>query len=220
MTTEKLSFIGHDGHELAARLDLAEGTPVATALFAHCFTCGKDIAAARRISGRLATMGFNVLRFDFTGLGHSAGEFANTTFSSNAADLVAASNALNDRGMKVDLLIGHSLGGAAVLRAASDISSARAVVTLGAPFDPEHVSHNFGDALADIAAKGRAKVNLGGRPIEIGQGFIDDIRAEKLHDRIATLHKALLVMHAPKDQIVGVENASQIFVSSRSRFSI
>ncbi len=215
MTTEKLSFIGHDGHELAARLDLAEGTPVATALFAHCFTCGKDIAAARRISGRLATMGFNVLRFDFTGLGHSAGEFANTTFSSNAADLVAASNALNDRGMKVDLLIGHSLGGAAVLRAASDISSARAVVTLGAPFDPEHVSHNFGDALADIAAKGRAKVNLGGRPIEIGQGFIDDIRAEKLHDRIATLHKALLVMHAPKDQIVGVENASQIFLAAK-----
>ena len=215
MTTEKLSFIGHDGHELAARLDLAEGTPVATALFAHCFTCGKDIAAARRISGRLATMGFNVLRFDFTGLGHSAGEFANTTFSSNAADLVAASNALNDRGMTVDLLIGHSLGGAAVLRAASDISSARAVVTLGAPFDPEHVSHNFGDALADIATKGRAKVNLGGRPIEIGQGFIDDIRAEKLHDRIATLHKALLVMHAPKDQIVGVENASQIFLAAK-----
>ena len=215
MTTEKLSFIGHDGHELAARLDLAEGTPVATALFAHCFTCGKDIAAARRISGRLATMGFNVLRFDFTGLGHSAGEFANTTFSSNAADLVAASNALNDRGMTVDLLIGHSLGGAAVLRAASDISSARAVVTLGAPFDPEHVSHNFGDALADIAAKGRAKVNLGGRPIEIGQGFIDDIRAEKLHDRIATLHKALLVMHAPKDQIVDVENASQIFLAAK-----
>ena len=215
MTTEKLSFIGHDGHELAARLDLAEGTPVATALFAHCFTCGKDIAAARRISGRLATMGFNVLRFDFTGLGHSAGEFANTTFSSNAADLVAASNALNDRGMTVDLLIGHSLGGAAVLRAASDISSARAVVTLGAPFDPEHVSHNFGNALADIAAKGRAKVNLGGRPIEIGKGFIDDIGAEKLHDRIATLHKALLVMHAPKDQIVGVENASQIFLAAK-----
>lgn len=215
MATERMTFPGHDGNALAARLDLADGPAIATALFAHCFTCGKDIAAARRISGRLTTMGFNVLRFDFTGLGHSEGEFSNTTFTSNAQDLVEASKALQQRGMKVDMLIGHSLGGAAVLRAAADIPAARAVVTIGAPYDPEHVSHNFGDALNRIEQDGAAEVNLGGRPIRIGQGFIDDIRAENLKDHIANLHRALLVMHAPKDQIVGVENASQIFLAAK-----
>ncbi|NRB36010.1 MAG: alpha/beta fold hydrolase, partial [Rhodobacteraceae bacterium] len=134
MPTERFTFAGYDGSELAARLDLPDGQPLATALFAHCFTCGKDIPAARRIAGRLAAMGIAVLRFDFTGLGHSQGEFANTTFSSNVEDLVLAAGALAKRGLPPAILIGHALGGAAVLRARAEIDTVRAVVTLGAPF--------------------------------------------------------------------------------------
>lgn len=215
MATEKLSFAGHDGTELAARLDLPDGPHLATALFAHCFTCSKDIAAARRISGRLASMGIAVLRFDFTGLGHSGGEFANTTFSSNVGDLRAAAAALAARGMAPDLLIGHSLGGAAVLRAASDIASARAVVTLGAPFDPGHVTHNFASAIETIDSDGAAEVNLGGRHFTIRRAFLDDVRSEMLAPAIAGMGKALLVLHAPRDGVVGIENATQIFTAAK-----
>ena len=197
MPTEPLTFPGHSGLPLAARLDLPEGPHLATALMAHCFTCGKDIAASRRIAARLAGQGIAVLRFDFTGLGHSQGEFENTSFTSNVADLVAAADALTLKDMAPELIIGHSLGGAAVLRAARKIPSAKAVVTIGAPFDPEHVIHNFGDALDTIAAHGVGEVNLGGRPIRIGQGFVEDVRAEKLAHDIASLKKALLVLHAP-----------------------
>src|SRR6056297_2968762 len=137
MPTDRFTFPGHSGAALAARLDMPDGPHLATALFAHCFTCGKDIAAARRISARLAAMGIAVLRFDFTGLGHSDGEFANTSFTSNVDDLVAAAQALAKRGMAPSLLVGHSLGGAAVLRAATRITSIRAVATIGAPYDPE-----------------------------------------------------------------------------------
>jgi len=171
MTIERFTFPGHAGDALAARLDMPEGPHLATALFAHCFTCGKDITAARRVAGRLAAMGIAVLRFDFTGLGHSDGEFANTTFSSNVDDLVRAAQSLSDRGMPPSLLIGHSLGGAAVLKAASQIDSVKAVATIGAPFDPEHVTHNFGDALKRIATEGEAEVTLAGRPFRIGQGL-------------------------------------------------
>ncbi len=211
MPTERLTFPGHAGHALAARLDLPEGPHLATALFAHCFTCGKDIAAARRISARLAAMGIAVLRFDFTGLGHSQGEFANTTFTSNVADLHLAAQTLADRGMAPSLLIGHSLGGAAILRAAADISSARAVVTLGAPFDPGHVTHNFGAALDTIAADGRTEVDLGGRPFTIGRDFVEDVKESALHDAVSSLKKALLVMHAPRDAVVGIDHATRIF---------
>ena len=215
MPTERFSFTGHDGSELAARLDLPDGPVLATALFAHCFTCGKDIPAARRIAGRLAAMGIAVLRFDFTGLGHSAGEFANTTFSSNVDDLAAASGALEARGIAPDLLIGHSLGGAAVLRAAARIPAARAVVTLGAPFDPGHVTHNFAGALEAIRDDGRAEVSLGGRPITIGRDFVDDVSDARLGEAIAGLRRALLVMHAPRDAIVGIDNATEIFRAAR-----
>jgi putative redox protein len=215
MATERFTFDGHDGHPLAARLDLPDGPVLATALFAHCFTCGKDIPAARRISARLAAMGIAVLRFDFTGLGHSGGEFANTTFSSNVGDLIAAAAALRARGMAPTLLIGHSLGGAAVLRAAGDIPEVYAVVTLGAPFDPGHVVHNFGDALDRIAADGTAEVTLGGRPIRIGQGFVEDVTAENLAPAIAGLKRALLVLHAPRDAVVGIENATQLFMAAK-----
>ena len=215
MTTERLTFPGHAGAMLAARLDRPEGPHLATALFAHCFTCGKDIAAARRIAGRLAAMGIAVLRFDFTGLGHSEGEFANTTFSSNVGDLEAAANHLAALGMAPDLLIGHSLGGAAVLRAAPTITSARAVVTIGAPFDPGHVTHNFGDALDTIKTQGKATVNLGGRPIEIGRDFVQDVAGEALDTAIAGMKKALLVLHAPRDAVVSIDNATRIFVAAK-----
>lgn len=215
MTTERITFTGHSGEKLAARLDLPDGPHLATVLFAHCFTCSKDIPAARRISGRLAAMGLAVLRFDFTGLGHSEGEFSNTTFSSNVADLIAAADYLKTRGMAPDMLIGHSLGGAAVLRAASEMATVRAVATLGAPFDPHHVTHNFDDALERISSDGEAEVSLGGRPFTIRREFVDDISAQKLAPAIANLKRALLVMHAPLDNVVGIENAAEIFGAAK-----
>lgn len=215
MPRERVSFIGHSGEKLAARLDLPEGPHLATALFAHCFTCSKDIPAARRIAGRLAAMGVAVLRFDFTGLGHSEGEFANTHFTSNVQDLNAAADYLAERGMAPSLLIGHSLGGAAVLRAAGELASVKAVVTLGAPFDPAHVTHNFGGALDEIAEKGEAQVSLGGRPFKIRESFVQDVEAQNLKPLIANMKKALLVMHAPLDDIVGIENASAIFLAAK-----
>lgn len=214
MRTEKFTFPGHDGAELAARLDLPDGPHLATALFAHCFTCGKDILAARRIATRLTAAGIAVLRFDFTGLGHSGGEFENTSFTSNVTDLTRAALALTARGMKPSLLIGHSLGGAAVLKAASEIG-VEAVVTIGAPASPSHVAHNFGDKLDEIARDGVAEVNLGGRPMRIGKGFLDDISEANLRPAIRGLGAALLVLHAPRDTVVGIENAQEIFVTAK-----
>lgn len=215
MTTERITFPGHSGDTLSARLDLPEGPHLATALFAHCFTCSKDIPAARRIAARLASMGIAVLRFDFTGLGHSKGEFANTTFTSNVGDLNAAAAYLERRGMAPSLLIGHSLGGAAVLKAAGDMTGIKAVVTIGAPFDPGHVTHNFAHALEDIQTKGKAQVDLGGRPFTIGKAFVEDVQAQALAPAIRDLRAALLVMHAPRDAVVGIENATNIFIAAR-----
>ncbi|WP_424979104.1 alpha/beta fold hydrolase [Leisingera sp. S232] len=215
MPTERISFPGHAGNTLAARLDLPEGPVLATALFAHCFTCSKDIPAARRIAGRLAAMGIAVLRFDFTGLGHSEGEFENTTFSSNVADLIKAAQYLAGRSMAPSLLIGHSLGGAAVLRARAGIPTVKGVVTLGAPFDPGHVSHHFDAALPEIEASGKAEVCLGGRAFIIGKEFVDDISAEALEPAIAGLKAALLVLHAPRDETVSIDNAASIFTAAK-----
>mgnify|MGYP001627865774 FL=1 len=215
MPTEPVSFPGHDGSKLAARLILPDGPVLATALFAHCFTCSKDIPAARRIAARLAAMGFAVLRFDFTGLGHSQGEFSNTSFTSNVEDLIAAAQFLAGRGMAPDLLIGHSLGGGAVLRARAGIPSVKGVVTLGAPFDPAHVAHHFQDRITEIRETGSAEVSLGGRPFRIGRQFIDDIAAENLAPAIADLRAALLILHAPLDETVGIENAARIFTSAK-----
>ncbi|MEM6387076.1 MAG: bifunctional alpha/beta hydrolase/OsmC family protein [Pseudomonadota bacterium] len=215
MSIERFTFPGHAGDDLAARLDMPEGPHLATALFAHCFTCGKDITAARRIAARLAAMGIAVLRFDFTGLGHSEGEFANTTFTSNVGDLTRAARHLSARGMAPSLLVGHSLGGAAVLKAAGEIESVKAVVTIGAPYDPGHVTHNFDDALEEISSKGQADVTLAGRPFTIGKDFISDVSAASLEPAISSLHRALLVMHAPRDDTVGVENATQIFRAAK-----
>ncbi|NSX55322.1 bifunctional alpha/beta hydrolase/OsmC family protein [Parasulfitobacter algicola] len=215
MPTERITFTGHSGDQLAARLDLPDGPHLATALFAHCFTCSKDIPAARRIAARLASMGIAVLRFDFTGLGHSGGEFSNTSFTSNVDDLIAACEYLDGRKMSPSILIGHSLGGAAVLKAAPQIPSTKAVVTLGAPFDPNHVTHNFADALPEIISKGVAEVQLGGRPFRIGKNFLDDIAKGELTPAISNLGAALLILHAPLDDTVSIDNASEIFLAAK-----
>lgn len=215
MRTERFSFPGHGGHDLAARLDLPSGAHLATAVFAHCFTCSKDITAARRVAARLTTMGYAVLRFDFTGLGHSRGEFENTNFTSNVGDLYAAVDSLTAQGMAPTLLIGHSLGGAAVLKAASNLPKIKAVVTIGAPADPAHVIHNFGASLAEIKKHGKATVSLAGRPFAISHDFVQDVGAAELNGCLAKLRAALLVLHSPIDQTVGIENASQIFMAAK-----
>jgi uncharacterized OsmC-like protein/pimeloyl-ACP methyl ester carboxylesterase len=211
----RASFRGTGGYELSARLDLPAGPVRAFALFAHCFTCTKDVLAARHIASDLATAGVGVLRFDFTGLGSSEGEFANTNFSSNVEDLVSAAAYLRDNFAAPTLLIGHSLGGAAVLAAAHDIPEARAIVTIGAPADAGHVLKQFGSSLTEILEKGEAQVELGGRPFRIRRSFITDAEGHRLADRIASLGKALLVMHAPGDTVVGIENASKIFLAAK-----
>lgn len=211
MKTERLEFTGFDGSTLAARLDLPVGKPAAYALFAHCFTCSKDIPAARRIAQRLASLGIAVLRFDFTGLGHSGGEFANTDFSSNIQDLLQAVEFLRDQYEAPQLLIGHSLGGAAILAAAGSVPEAKAVVTIGAPAEPEHVLHNISDHIDEIFIEGEAEVLLAGRPFTIKEQFIEDICGKTLTDAVSNLKKAVLVMHAPLDETVELENAAKLF---------
>lgn len=215
MLRSRITFSGHDGATLSARLDMPPGPHLGTAIFAHCFTCGKDIPAARRIAAYLAASGIAVLRFDFTGLGHSGGEFSNTSFSSNVEDLVAAADWAKGEGIAPDLLIGHSLGGAAVIAAASRIDGIRGVVTIGAPFDPSHVQTHFAHALPEIAAQGAAEVTLGGRPFTIGRAFVEDTGAKKLTQVLGNLKPALLVLHSPVDAVVGIENASQIFLAAK-----
>jgi putative redox protein len=215
MPTERFQFEGSEGQQLAAALDTPEGPVRAYALFAHCFTCGKDGLAAKRIAGALATRGIAVLRFDFTGLGSSGGEFANSTFSSNVADLVRAADHLRETRGAPALLIGHSLGGAAVLAAAKRITDAKAVVTIAAPSDPGHVTGLFTDAIEKIHRDGQAEVSLAGRPFTIKRGFLDDISEHNLMTDVAGLRRALLVMHAPADDTVGIDNATRIFVAAK-----
>ncbi len=215
MTTERYEFEGHSGDKLSARLDRPEIPERATALFAHCFTCSKDIPAARRIAEALSSLGIAVLRFDFTGLGHSDGEFSNTNFTSNVQDLIQAANHLENIGLQPTILIGHSLGGAAVLKAAAEITSAKAIVTIGAPADPSHVAHHFEKNLDKIRTEGEAEVNLGGRFFKIKKQFVDDIAQSKLQSAITNMKKALLVMHSPLDNTVGIENAAKIFGAAK-----
>jgi uncharacterized OsmC-like protein/fermentation-respiration switch protein FrsA (DUF1100 family) len=211
----KVTFAGSGGDLLDARLDLPDGPPRAVALFAHCFTCSKESLAAARISRGLTDLGFAVLRFDFTGLGQSGGDFANTTFSSNVEDLVAAADHLRATLSAPSVLIGHSLGGAAVLAAAGRVPEVRAVVTLCAPADPAHVAHLLVGAQDEIQAAGEAAVLLGGRTFRIRREFLSDIAAQPQRDRIATLDRPLLVMHSPQDEVVGIENARLIFDAAR-----
>ncbi|MEE8583967.1 MAG: bifunctional alpha/beta hydrolase/OsmC family protein [Acidobacteriota bacterium] len=212
---EKLTFDNQRGEELAALLEQPD-EPRALALFAHCFTCSKDIAAASRISRALGRKGIGVLRFDFTGLGNSEGDFANTNFSSNVQDLLAAAQALRERFEAPQILIGHSLGGAAVLAAAGDIEECRAVATIGAPADPGHLRHLFleGD-VAEIESQGSATVTLGGRQFRIKKQFLEDISSQRLARRLNSLQRALLIMHSPEDSIVSIDEAAKIYQAAR-----
>jgi putative redox protein len=212
---ERVTFPGSQGADLSARLDLPAGPPRAVALFAHCFTCGKDIAAASRIANALTDRGFAVLRFDFTGLGMSDGEFENTNFTSNTDDLLAAANWLRTEHRAPQLLVGHSLGGSAVLAVAADIAEVRAVATIGAPASPDHVTDVFRSSLEEIAATGVAQVELAGRPFTIRQQFVDDLRTHVVTDRVRTMKRALLVMHSPVDNTVSVDHAAEIFQAAR-----
>jgi putative redox protein len=210
-----VSFPGAFGTTLAARLDSPAGAPLACAVFAHCFTCSKESKAAATISAALAERGFAVLRFDFTGLGGSEGDFANTNFSSNVDDLVAAADFLRREHRAPALLVGHSLGGTAVLAAAPRIPEAVAVATLGSPFEPEHVLRLLKDSVGSIDAQGDARVEIAGRDFRIKKQFLDDIRGRKIGGALAQLGKALMVMHSPRDTIVDIDNAAKIFTAAR-----
>ncbi|MCX7321243.1 MAG: bifunctional alpha/beta hydrolase/OsmC family protein [Hyphomicrobiales bacterium] len=215
MQTEKLQFAGASGHMLAAALDKPDGDIRATALLAHCFTCTKDTLAGRRIADALTLHGIAVLRFDFTGLGSSDGEFANTTFSSNIEDLVCAAGHLRTLGRAPTILIGHSLGGAAILAAASQIPEVKAIVTIAAPSDPAHVTHLFAEHVDAIRDQGEVEVKLAGRPFRIKRAFLDDIAEHSLLTQVAKLHKPLLVMQSPVDDTVGIDNATRIFIAAK-----
>jgi putative redox protein len=215
MPSERVEFTGSQGDVLAARLDRPLAAPRAYALFAHCFTCSKDIFAASRIARALAAYGVAVLRFDFTGLGSSQGEFANTNFSSNVEDLVRAADYLRQHERAPAILIGHSLGGTAVLAAASRVPEAVAVATIGAPADPAHVSRLLAAHTAEIESEGEAEVVLGGRTFRIRKQFLDDLAGHKLDAAIGAMNKALLVLHSPIDETVAIDDAARIFTAAK-----
>jgi putative redox protein len=214
MARLNVNFPNADGEQLAGILDTPAGEIRACALFAHCFTCTKNIRAAARISEALVAHGIAVLRFDFTGLGESEGEFGASGFSTNVEDLIAAADYLQRDWQAPTLLIGHSLGGTAVLMAADKIPSALAVATLGAPAYAAHVAQHFGESVDEIRERGSATVNIGGRPFQLRREFIDDLEAQPVEPRLRELNKALLVLHSPVDTIVGIDNASDIFAAA------
>ncbi len=212
MKTTKLSFKNASGVLLSAKLELPVDQKAHNfVLFAHCFTCNKNLNAVHNISHALTKEGFGVLRFDFTGLGESEGDFANTNFSSNIQDLVAAADFLRTAYQAPTLLIGHSLGGAAVLASKQYLPEVKAIATIGAPYQPEHVAHIFEDVKPEIEAKGIARVKIAGRTFSVKKQFLDDISAVKMHQLIQHLEAALLVFHAPQDDVVEIDNATQIF---------
>ena len=215
MPTLSVRFPGSLGADLAARLDMPALPPRAFALFAHCFTCSKDSKAATFVSSALAEQGIAVLRFDFTGLGASEGDFSDTGFSSNVADLVAAADWLRGNHGAPAILIGHSLGGAAVLAAAGRIAEVRAVATIGAPYEPAHVKGLLKSSVEEIAAKGEAEVELAGRRFRIRRDFLEDLDAQSQRKAIAGLRRALLVMHSPVDDTVAIDNATGIFAAAK-----
>lgn len=212
---ERTTFTNREGHELATAVELPDGEPRGFVLFAHCFSCGKDISAATRIARALTALGFGVMRFDFTGLGKSEGDFGNAGFSSNVHDLIDAADWLRDQHSAPAVLMGHSLGGTAVLAAADSVAECRAVVTIGSPSAPSHVIKQFADKRAEIEASGKAEVDLAGRPFTISSGFIEDLERQELAPRIGKLRRALLVFHAPLDPVVSVDEASKIFAAAK-----
>lgn len=214
-STGRFTFPGQDGQTLAGRLDQPGGKPRAFAIFAHCFACSKDSLAATRISAALAAHGVAVLRFDFTGLGGSEGEFGDAGFAANLEDVIAAARFLDETFEAPSLLIGHSLGGAAVLAAAEHLPSVRGVVTLGAPSDPEHTLRHLGDGSRAAREEGSAEVRLGGHSYRVSRRFVEDFERQGVLERVGRLRRALLVLHAPKDDVVGVEHAAAIFNAAK-----
>jgi len=216
MPTQAITFPGAGGEELAGRLELpVDGEPAAYALFAHCFTCSKDLKAAVRLTRALAGERIGVLRFDFTGLGESEGDFADTNFSSNVEDLVAAARFMEAELEAPGILVGHSLGGAAVLHAAGRLPSVRAVATLGAPADPGHVLQHVEDSREEIERAGQARVTLAGRSFTIRKQFLDDLEEASMREAVEGLDRALMLFHSPVDRIVGIENAARIYEMAR-----
>ena len=212
MTSKKIKFTNTQGNELAARIELPDyETPKGFALFAHCFTCNKNLSAVRNIGKALTNSGIAVLRFDFTGLGESEGDFENTNFSSNIDDLISAAKFLEENYSAPDIIIGHSLGGAAVLFASQHIPSVKAVATIGAPSNPKHVSHLFKSGVDEINKNGEATLIIGGREFKIKKHFLDDINEKNMDKTLKNLKGSLLVMHSPQDTTVGIENAAQIY---------
>ncbi len=216
MHTRKITFENASGHQLAALLDLpVDDEPIAYALFAHCFTCSKDYKGVARVSRALATEGVAVLRFDFTGLGESEGDFADTTFSSNVEDLVAAADFMGRELEAPRILIGHSLGGAAVLQAAGRIPSAEAVATIAAPSSTDHLAEMIRSSAAEIVSAGEARVQIAGRGFRIRKEFLDDLSAVNMRDAISNLDRALLIFHCPQDTTVSIANGYEIFETAR-----
>ena len=214
--SKNIEFEGANGQMLSGILELPSGkTPAAMVLFAHCFSCSKDIIAARVIARTLAELGYGVLRFDFTGLGQSEGSFSDTNFSTNLDDLESAANWLAAEYGGPDIIVGHSLGGAAVIAVTHRLPSVKAVATIGAPSDADHVIHNFGSRLDEIEERGEAEVLLAGRPFTIKKQFVDDVSGAKVKSAVETLNRPLLVMHAPTDMVVGIENASGLFAHAK-----
>lgn len=213
--SQRITFEGGTGHLLAARLDLPAGPARGYALLAHCFTCSKDLPAAGRIAGELTRQEIAVLRFDFTGLGDSGGNFTGTDFSSNLDDLRCAAAWLAATHQAPSLLVGHSLGGAAVLAVAPELSTVRAVATIGAPADTDHLRHLFADDVEEIQARGQATVLIGDRPFTVRRDLLDDLARHAVLDATSRLDAALLVLHAPTDNTVGIDHAGRIFQSAR-----
>lgn len=216
MNLQKITFQNKEGQTLVGRLELPVNQhPHSYAIFAHCFTCNKNLSAIRNIGKALTTKGFGVLRFDFTGLGESEGDFADTNFSGNVADLIAAADYLKKNYQAPALLIGHSLGGAAVIFAATEIDSVNAVATIGAPSNPSHVSHLLKSGIEEINKTGKAVFNLSGRDFTIKKQFLDDLETKSLPETAKNLGRALLVMHSPQDGTVGIKNAEEIYIAAR-----
>lgn len=216
MNSKKVQFQNAKGETLAARLELPVNQhPHTYALFAHCFTCGKNLTVLRNISRALNINGIAVLRFDFTGLGESEGDFADTNFSSNVEDLLVAARFLEENYQAPGILIGHSLGGAAVICAAMELPSVKAVATIGAPFDPGHVQHLLSSEIDDIEDDGVAEVTIGGRAFTVKKQFLEDIREQSLTEKLAKLNRALLIMHSPQDEVVHISNAAKIYHAAR-----
>lgn len=211
MKSKTVTFNNNSNHELVAKIDFPDTEIKAFALFAHCFTCNKNLTAVRNISRALNTSGIAVLRFDFTGLGESEGTFEDTNFSSNVSDIITAANYLTKNHKAPSILIGHSLGGAAVVFAAKKIDSIKSMVTIGAPSSPKHVTHLFESSIEEIHKKGKALLNIGGRPFSIKKQFLDDINEKNMKETLAETRIPILVMHSPQDATVGIENAALIY---------